>query len=106
MPMDEKEFKSEVEKLKKHLEVYPEDEDSYIILGKFYFLNKKFDEAIEIYTRLLSFSENNVRGYYNLAVAYEGKKNYEEAKKHYRKVLDIDKDNKEAQEALNRITTF
>ncbi len=104
--MDQEEFNGEVEKLQKHLEVYPEDEESYLILGKFYFLNKKYDEAIETYRKLLSFSNNNVSAYYNLAVAGEAMKDYEEAKKNYRKVLELDKDNKEAQEALNRITTF
>jgi len=104
--MDQKEFEREVRKLKQHLEVYPEDEESYIILGKFYFLNKRYDEAVKTYQKLLSFSDGNVSAYYNLAVACEAMKNYEEAKKNYRKVLEIDKDNKEAQEALNRITTF
>ncbi len=104
--MNQEEFNREIGKLKKHLEVYPEDDESYLILGKFYFLNKKYEEAIETYQRLLSFSDGNVSAYYNLAVACEAKKNYEEAKKNYRKVLEIDKDNKDAQEALNRITTF
>ncbi len=104
--MDKEEFDREVKKLKEHLEVYPEDEESYIILGKFYFLNKHYDEAIETYQSLMSFSEGNVSAYYNLAVACEAKKEYEEARKYYRKVLELDQDNKEAQEALNRITTF
>lgn len=104
--MEQQEFLKEVEKLKKHLEVYPEDVESYLILGKFYFLNKKYNEAIETYFELLKFSEDNIYAFYNLAVAYEAIKNYDEARKHYRKVLELDKDNKEAQDSLNRISTF
>ncbi len=104
--MNQEEIDREIEKLKEHLEVYPEDEESYLILGKFYFLDKRYDEAVETYRRLLSFSDGNVSAYYNLAVACEAKKDFEEAKKDYRKVLELDQDNKDAQEALNRITTF
>ena len=104
--MDQEEFNNEVEKLKAHLQLYPEDVESYIILGKFYFLNKMYDEAIETYRNVLGFADDNVSVFYNMAVAFEAKKNYEEAKKNYRRVLDLDKDNKDAQDALNRITTF
>jgi tetratricopeptide (TPR) repeat protein len=104
--MNQEEFDKEIEKLKKHLELYPEDEESHLILGKFYFLNKRYAEAVETYRKLLSFSDGNVSAYYNLAVACEAKKDYKEAKKNYRKVLEFDQDNKDAQEALNRITTF
>jgi tetratricopeptide (TPR) repeat protein len=104
--MEQQEFIKEVEKLKKHLSLYPEDVESYLILGKFYFLNKKYTDAIKTYLQLLDFSEDNIYAYYNLAVAYEAKKNYDEARKNYRKVLEFDKDNKDAQDALNRISTF
>ena len=104
--MEQQEFIKEVEKLKKHLILYPEDVESYLILGKFYFLNKKYADAIKTYLQLLDFSEDNIYAYYNLAVAYEAKKNYDEARKNYRKVLEFDKDNKDAQDALNRISTF
>ncbi len=69
----------------------------------FYFLNSKFDEAIEEFKKVLKLNPANVEAYCSLGLIYENKKQAEEAKKMYEKTLSLDKDNKVAKEHLKKL---
>lgn len=69
----------------------------------FYFLNSKFDEAIEEFKKVLKLNPANVEAYCSLGLIYEKKKQPEEAKKMYEKTISLDQDNKVAKEHLKKL---
>lgn len=68
-----------------------------------YFLNSKFDEAIEEFKKVLKLNPASVEAYCGLGLIYENKKQAEEAKKMYEKTLLLDKSNKVAKGHLNKL---
>lgn len=68
-----------------------------------YFLNSKFDEAIEEFKKVLEINPVNPDALCSLGLIYENKKMIEEAKKMYEKTLIVDKENKVATEHLNKL---
>ena len=69
----------------------------------FYFLNSKFDEAIEEFKKVLEINPANPDALCSLGLIYENRKMIEEAKKMYEKTLIVDKENKVATEHLNKL---
>jgi len=71
--------------------------------GKFYFLNKQYDEALSEFQKALNLDPVNARILYNLGVIYESKEDIEIAKTLYLKALEIDPKLEEAQKHLNKL---
>ena len=71
--------------------------------GKFYFLNKQYDEALSEFQKALKLNPRNARILYNLGVIYESKEDIEIAKTLYLKALEIDPKLEEAQKHLNKL---
>ncbi len=71
--------------------------------GKFYFLNKQYDEAILEFQKALELDPRNARVLYNLGVIYESKEDIEIAKTLYNKALEIDPKLSEAQKHLDKL---
>lgn len=78
-------------------------EASLMELAKFYFLNSKYDEAIEELQKILEINPGNAEAYYNIGLIYENKNQKEDARKMYEKALSIDSDYKLAREHLNKL---
>lgn len=78
-------------------------ETQLIELAKFYFLNSKYDEAINELNKVLEINPGNSEAYYNLGLIYENKNQYEKAREMYEKALSIDPDYKLAREHLNKL---
>ncbi len=89
--------------IKKEKSETKETEESLIELGKFYFINGKYDQAIEEFKKALKINPGSSEIYYNLGLVYEGKNNLEEARKMYEKASEIDPNNKLAMEHLKKI---
>ena len=79
-------------------------ENEYMELGKFYFLNNKFEEAIKEFEKVLKINPQNAEAYYNIGLIWEGSHDYEKAKLMYAKALGIKEDYKMASEKLNKLT--
>ncbi len=79
-------------------------EEKMMEVAKFYFLNSKFDEALEEFNNVLKVNPKNFEAYCSLGLIYENKKDYAKAKEMYTKTLEIDKENKVAKEHINKIT--
>jgi Flp pilus assembly protein TadD len=79
------------------------DEKDLLELGKFYFLNNKFQKAIEIFKRLLKEEKTNYDAMYNLGLSYEALNDVDSAKIFYKQALDIKADHKRAKEHLQRL---
>ncbi|MDR3243432.1 MAG: tetratricopeptide repeat protein [Elusimicrobiota bacterium] len=72
-------------------------------MGKFYFLNNKFDEAIKQFEKVLEINPSNAEAYYNIGLIKESSNAVEEAKAMYMSALKIKQDYKIAQEKLNNL---
>ena len=99
-------FENRKKQLLSEVEKNPKDLDGHLILAKFYYLNECYQEAIEVYKKLMQYYPENASVLYNLAVAYVANGNINIAKNLYLHVLKIDPQNKEAQKGLEKLTTF
>jgi tetratricopeptide (TPR) repeat protein len=79
-------------------------ETNLIELGKFYFVNNKFDEAIAEFKKILEVNPSNAEVYYNLGLIKEVSNLPTEAKDMYSKALAIRPDYKIARDRLNKLT--
>ncbi|MFC1546359.1 tetratricopeptide repeat protein [bacterium] len=77
--------------------------DELIELGKFYFINQKFEQAKKEFKRVLKLEPKNIEAFYNLALAYEATNDNDLAKKYYEQVLELDIKHKLAKEHLHKI---
>ncbi|MDR3306663.1 MAG: tetratricopeptide repeat protein [Endomicrobium sp.] len=78
-------------------------EANHIELGKFYFLNNKFDEAIAEFKKVLAVNPSNAEAYYNIGLIKEVSNLPNEAKDMYSKALAISPDYKIARDRLNKL---
>lgn len=79
------------------------DESTYFEMGQFYFLNAKYDEAINEFKKALKLSPNDAEIYYHLGLAYESINNIDEAIKMYQRALEIDPHHKSSRQHLEKI---
>jgi tetratricopeptide (TPR) repeat protein len=78
-------------------------EENYIELGKFYFMNNKFDEAIAEFKKVLELNPSNAEAFYNIGLIKEVSNLSNEAKDMYSKALAINPDYKIARDRLNKL---
>jgi tetratricopeptide (TPR) repeat protein len=78
-------------------------EADHIELGKFYFMNNKFDEAILEFKKALELNPSNAEAFYNIGLIKEVSKLPNEAKDMYSKALAINPDYKIARDRLNKL---
>ncbi|MBI5682112.1 MAG: tetratricopeptide repeat protein [Deltaproteobacteria bacterium] len=74
-----------------------------IEMGEFYFVNQKWDNAVEVLMKAKKIDPNNPDVYYNLGIVYEMKNQFEDAKQMLEKVLKIKPDHECAQRHLNKL---
>ncbi len=72
-------------------------------LGKFYFLNEKYDEAIKILQKAQKFDPFCAEIYYNLGLVYETENSLHEARGMYLKAIEVDPKFTLAQEHLDKL---
>ena len=66
--------------------------EELIELGKFYFVNERYDEAIRNFKKAVKIDKNNAEIYYNLGIVYESKKLFMKADQMYTKALELNPD--------------
>ena len=64
----------------------------------------KYDEAIVYFEKLLNKTNNHVSALYHLGQDIYENYNYEKAKVYFKQVLEIDPENKNAQEMLDYVS--
>ncbi len=74
-----------------------------IEMGKFYFLNHKYGEAIDEFQKAAKLNPKNPDIYYNLGLLYETKNMKQEAKQMYTKALELNEKHKLAGEHLDKL---
>ncbi|MFH1282746.1 MAG: tetratricopeptide repeat protein [bacterium] len=78
-------------------------EQDALELGKFYFYNGRYAEAIESFNRTLQINKNNEEAYYNLGLIYENQNAKDLAQKMFERALQINPDYKKANQHLNKL---
>ncbi len=87
----------------KNIKTASENEANHMELGKFYFLNNKYDEAVIEFKKVLEYNPGNAQAYYNIGLINEACNKIEEAKEMYSKALNFKDDYKIARERLNKL---
>lgn len=72
-------------------------------LGKFYFLNQRYEEAIDQLKKALTFQKDSADIYFNLGVVYEAINQVADAKDSFEKALNLQPNMKSAQEHLDKL---
>ncbi|OIO72550.1 MAG: hypothetical protein AUJ85_09745 [Elusimicrobia bacterium CG1_02_37_114] len=78
-------------------------EEALLEMGKFYFVNGKYDQAIDELKKAIEINSGNPEIYYNLGLVYESRNQPEEAKKMYKKAIAISPKYKLAKEHLDKL---
>ena len=74
-----------------------------IEMGEFYFVNQKWDNAIDVLIKAKKIEPNNPDVYYNLGIVYEMKDQMEDAKQMFERALKIKPDHECAKRHLNKL---
>jgi tetratricopeptide (TPR) repeat protein len=78
-------------------------ETTYMELGKFYFLNNKYDAAILEFNKVLEINPANAEAYYNIGLIKESSNLINEAKEMYSKALSINSEYRIVKERLDKL---
>lgn len=79
------------------------NEAEHIELGKFYFLNNKYDEAVSEFKKVLEINPGNAEAYYNIGLIKESSNQMDEARGMYSKALAVNPDYKIVRVRLNKL---
>jgi tetratricopeptide (TPR) repeat protein len=76
--------------------------DELLQTGLSYLNEKRFDKALEYFSKIIGQDPNNIMGWMGKGVSYVGLKNYDQAITHFKKSLEISPNNKDALQWLAR----
>ena len=62
----------------------------YFLLGKYYFNNNDYENAIKYLEKSIELSQDSAKGYYNLGIAYYYNKEYSQAVQNLKKAVGLD----------------
>jgi tetratricopeptide (TPR) repeat protein len=79
------------------------DEPDIMEMGKFYFLNSKYDEAIKEFENVLTLDPKSSEAYFQIGIAKEAKNESEDAKKMYEMAIKLNPNHKSARERLDKL---
>ncbi len=71
--------------------------------AQFYILNQKYSEAEKILKKIVAKNDTNAHAFYLYGLAMESSNHHEDAKKHFRRVLELEPNHVEAREHLDRL---
>lgn len=75
----------------------------HLELGKFYFLNQKYDEAIREFEQAIKEASGKSEAYYNLGLVYETRGQFDQAREAFHHALEIDPGHKPSEEHLAKL---
>ncbi|RMG60596.1 MAG: tetratricopeptide repeat protein [Deltaproteobacteria bacterium] len=78
--------------------------ENLLEMGKFYYVNRKFDEARERFEKVLEIDPDNEEALLNIALIHELHNEPEKAKEVYQTVLKKHPESAAAREKLNRLS--
>ncbi len=78
--------------------------DAYIYLAEVYYLEERYQDAIDQYLILLQFIPDEPDAHYHLGFLYARSGQYFQARQEFQKTLELDPDHKEARESLKKVS--
>jgi len=72
-------------------------------IGKFYFFNERYDEALRVLKKAADMNKKDPEIYYNIGLVHEAKNENIQAKEMYLKALELNPKLAVAQEHLDRL---
>ncbi len=88
----------------KPAEKEPENIETFLDMAKFYFINKKYKEALEKFEHCLSIDPGNEEVLLSIGLIHEVNNEIEKAKNVYQAILKKNPDNKAAKEKINKLS--
>ncbi|NIO17065.1 MAG: tetratricopeptide repeat protein [Deltaproteobacteria bacterium] len=82
----------------------PKSIETFIDIAKFYFINKKYREALEKFEHCLSIDPGNEEVLLSIGLIHEVNNEIEKAKNVYQAILKKNPDNKAAKEKINKLS--
>ncbi len=77
--------------------------EDLIEVAKFNFLSSRYEQAIKTWEMALKLSPNDAQIYYNMGIAYESLNQLDKAKLYFKRVIEIEPENKQAKQHLEKI---
>ena len=98
-----KDEKTACEYLDYAIETVPSDAEAYNIYGNIYFNKQKYKTAKLYFQKSINFDKNFYKNYYDIAKAYIGMDDYENAKQSLNTCLELKPDNDLAKKLLSEL---
>ena len=86
------EYDKAIEIFKKAVELNPNDDDSWRLLGNSYNRNGQIEEAIKYYLKAAELNPDDSRNWFNLGISYSNNEQYKEAINSFLKVVELNPD--------------
>lgn len=83
------EYDKAIEIFKKAVEINPNDDDSWRLLGNSYNRNGQIEEAIKYYLKAAELNPDDSRNWFNLGISYSNNEQYKEAINSFLKVVEL-----------------
>lgn len=82
------------------------DIESFSSLAKLYFVSEQYEAAVKVYLDALKVFPDDISLLHNLGMTYLALKDQSQARQTYRKILEIDPANQQAQESLDKLINY
>jgi len=79
------------------------NKDTYVELGKFYFLNGKYEQALKEFQKALELNERDSEVHYNMGLIYESRNERDNAQDAYEAALSFNPKHALARKHLNHL---
>ena len=89
---NDEEYDKAIEIFKKAVELNPNDDDSWRLLGNSYNRNGQIEEAIKYYLKAAELNPDDSRNWFNLGISYSNNEQYKEAINSFLKVVELNPD--------------
>ncbi len=76
----------------------------YIEAGKFYFLNQKYNEALQYFMKAIEIDPDNIEALYSVGILYEGINEFDKAMGYFKKVVGLSPGHSDALVHINKIS--
>lgn len=78
-----------LDKFRESMKLKPDFPDPYIAIGDIYFNEKRYDDAVYMYSKAIEFAPSNVEPYIKLSETYFKMNDYQKSEETIRKAIDI-----------------
>lgn len=90
----------------KRLSECADDPAALLKLGKSCFLAEAYQDAIDVYKKCIGLQRKNDAAHFNMGVAYQALGRNRDAKKAFLKALELNPNQRAAQDALNGLAAY